>query len=94
MKIEIIPNNPKYEALLDIHKPIPANKFLPEWYKKLGLGNALDTRFDGKDFVTAKKCPASLYCVEVGPVRLVCLDYVTLSRSFLPLTHPVASDLA
>ena len=34
------------------------------------------------------------YCVEVGPVRLVCPDYVTLSRSFLPLTHPVASDLA
>jgi len=24
----------------------------------------------------------------------VCPDYVTLSRSFLPLTHPVASDLA
>lgn len=66
MKIEIIPNSPKYEAILDIHKPIPANKFLPEWYKKLGLGNALDTRFDGKDYVTAKKCPAIQDMVSDG----------------------------
>ena len=43
MKIEIIPADKKFEPLLDLYKPLPANKFLPEWYKKMGRGELLDS---------------------------------------------------
>lgn len=66
MKIEIIPSSPKFEPLLEIHRPIPANKFLPDWYKKMGLGDMLETKFYGEDFVTAKKCPAIQDMVSDG----------------------------
>ena len=60
MKIEIIPADKKFEPLLDLYKPLPANKFLPEWYKKMGRGDLLDSELadTAEENVTAKKCPA------------------------------------
>ena len=56
MKVRIYPNTPELERLLKLYPPVPANKLLPEWYKKMKLhftdyGEAMDSP-------TAKKCPA------------------------------------
>ncbi len=60
MKIEIIPADKKFEPLLDLYKPLPANKFLPDWYKKMGRGDLLESELaeTPEETVTAKKCPA------------------------------------
>ena len=64
MKVRIYPNNPELENLLKLYPPVPANKMLPEWYKKMKLhfvdyGEAMDSP-------TAKKCPAIQDVVNEG----------------------------
>lgn len=66
MKIEIIPINSKYEHLLGLYDPIPANKFFPEWYKKMKLGNYMDSAFNEGEVNTAKRCPAIQDLVNEG----------------------------
>tara|TARA_A100001035_G_scaffold276170_1_gene270726 strand:+ start:3926 stop:4672 length:747 start_codon:yes stop_codon:yes gene_type:complete len=62
MKIEIIPTQPAFETLLELYPPQNANKFLPEWYKKMKLGNKADTMMNEKmsweGTKGAKDCPA------------------------------------
>lgn len=55
MKIEFVAKNKKYEPVLKLTPPIPANKVLPNWYKNLSRAEILDNGLKGK---TAKKCPA------------------------------------
>ena len=64
MKVRIYPNTPELERLLKLYPPVPANKLLPEWYKKMKLhftdyGEAMDSP-------TAKKCPAIQDVVNEG----------------------------
>ena len=66
MKIEIIPADKKFEPLLDLYKPLPANKFLPEWYKKLDHTIRLKT---------VKGCMPFLDTLTTGYLLRVPQDY-------------------
>jgi hypothetical protein len=60
--LEVIPYKEKYRALLDLYPPVPANRVLPKWYKKLSRGNLSklnETYHNEKvEGLTAKQCPA------------------------------------
>ena len=55
-KIEFIPVRPEHNYVLNLAKPVPANQFLPEWYKKLKHHPVDPTDLNLKD--NAKGCPA------------------------------------
>lgn len=54
MKINIYPLYKSFEPLLELYPPLPANKFIPEWYKSQKLTHTVDN----KKIPNAKKCPA------------------------------------
>tara|TARA_R100001086_G_C11789117_1_gene245714 strand:- start:211 stop:969 length:759 start_codon:yes stop_codon:yes gene_type:complete len=60
--IEIIPRIKDFEILLDTYKPVKANKFLPEWYKKQKYITMQSAWSDADDIdnipKTIKNCPA------------------------------------
>lgn len=63
MEITIIPKLKRYEPLINLYPPQPANKFLPEWYKKQKYSTHLDSwkYFHGhknSKVMGAKNCPA------------------------------------
>lgn len=68
MKISVVPLKKEYEIFLDNFPPIPANKYLPDWYKEANLGKQIDTLTDGPNPKTAKKCPAIQDMVSTGLV--------------------------
>ena len=56
--IDIYPREPEFQHLLELYPVQPANKFLPEWYKKTKRTPRNDTiGFDAKQPM-AKECPA------------------------------------
>ena len=75
MKITVIPRFKKFENLLKLYPPQPANKFLPKWYKEISLGD-LDykgrlsephNQFNNTTGIsTAKKCPAIQDLITTG----------------------------
>lgn len=63
MKIEVIPTKKIYEPFLELYPPIQANKMLPDWFKKMNIGNKSAMYLSMVDqqneqTYTAKKCPA------------------------------------
>jgi len=56
--INIYPRYPQFEDLLELYPPQPANKFLPEWYKKNKISNKLNLFGPDKEHPHAKNCPA------------------------------------
>lgn len=70
MRIEVIPLQKNYKHFLEYHPPVKANKILPQWYKKLNLGEVKESYFsyiDGRETgLTAKNCPAIQDIVSTG----------------------------
>jgi len=64
MNIEIKPIQKNYKVLLDTYPPKTANKFLPDWYKKMKLGSLDITKGSGN--LNAKNCPAIQDYVSEG----------------------------
>lgn len=58
MDINIYPIKKEFQTLLDLYPPQLANKFLPEWYKKMKLNNYFDTVNSKEPLIGAKNCPA------------------------------------
>lgn len=56
MKVRIYPNHPDLADILKLYPPVPANKMLPEWYKKINL--YFEDYAEAMNSPTAKKCPA------------------------------------
>ena len=58
ININVYPREPEFQHLLELYPIQPANKFLPEWYKKTKRTPREDTLgFDAK-VPMAKECPA------------------------------------
>ena len=66
MKIEVKPIQKNYEVFLETYPPQKANKFLPDWYKKMKLGSFDTTKGNGNK--NAKNCPAIQDYVNNGIV--------------------------
>jgi|DEB0MinimDraft_10_1074344.scaffolds.fasta_scaffold26835_5 hypothetical protein len=64
MKIEIIPRYKQFEDLIAAYPPQHANRFIPEWFKEMKLGNEMASFLEEfhdvwtENAFTAKKCPA------------------------------------
>jgi len=60
LKIEIYPYDKMGETILELYPLQPANKFLPEWYKKQKVHQRGTETYSnlGTEFRTAKQCPA------------------------------------
>jgi len=58
MDINIYPVRKEFQTLLELYPPKLANKFLPDWYKKMKLNNYYDTINSEKPYISAKNCPA------------------------------------
>jgi len=56
--IDIYPRNKEFDLLIENFPPQPANKFLPEWYKKNKIQNKLESFGSDKELPHAKNCPA------------------------------------
>jgi len=59
-KVNIYPKTKEYENLLKLFPIESANKFLPNWYKEMKLGNNADNN------INAKNCPAIQDLVTTG----------------------------
>lgn len=58
INVNIYPREPEYQHLLELYPVQPANKFLPDWYKKSKKLKRIDQKgFDGQS-PHAKECPA------------------------------------
>lgn len=55
--IDIYPRLPEFNSLLEAFPPKPANKFLPEWYKKQKLYTKKEMYAEDKPLLL-KRCPA------------------------------------
>lgn len=64
MEIQVIPNKPEFESLLELYPPILASKIKPEWYKKLPL--EYPDPGEAMDMSTARKCPAIQDIINTG----------------------------
>ena len=84
--IKIRPRKKEYEFILDLFPPISANKFLPEWYKNMSLGNKMDffkhqnasNQDDielGDKALNAKNCPAIQDLVSTGIIIPLWSDF-------------------
>jgi hypothetical protein len=62
MKIEVVPLQENYRPVLEYFPPVTANRMLPEWWKKLNLGNLKDSYLAHNDHretgYNIKSCPA------------------------------------
>lgn len=65
MDISFKPMEERFEKLLELYPPLPANKILPQWYKDTKLGNKFDT-FKNIKPQTIKDCPAIQDFVTTG----------------------------
>lgn len=70
MNIEVVPLQENYRPVLEYFPPVPANKMLPEWWKKLKLGNLKDTYLAYNDNrpskMNVKSCPAIQDLLSTG----------------------------
>lgn len=71
VEINIYPYEKEYQILSELYPPIPANKFLPEWYKKQSFSNEekeffKDTTKEESSNTHAKNCPAIQYQITNG----------------------------
>lgn len=57
VELNIYPRRKELEALLELYPPQPANKFLPDWYKKQKRFTKLET-IATDNVLEAKRCPA------------------------------------
>jgi len=65
MIIKVKPIQENYEKFLELHPPVLSNQLLPDWYKKMKIGNHYDT-FLGKNIINAKNCPAIQDIITTG----------------------------
>jgi hypothetical protein len=58
MDINIYPIRKNFETLLELYPPMLANRYLPDWYKKMGNKSYFDIVNTEDKIIDAKSCPA------------------------------------
>ena len=67
VNLEVIPRKKEFNALLELYPPKPANKFLPDWYKKQKVLKRFDI-YNTNYTLDAKRCPAIVQELTTGIV--------------------------